>query len=332
MQEVYKSLSAKVGLPDSTYLPEVWRILLTDEEAKAADALPQSAQDLSQLWGEPLQRVEPILNSLFRKGAAFKAKKADQVTYKLAKNIIQLHDACLLWDGASQPFFELWKKIMDQEFTAMLRNMPEDVQLPSFMRVIPIQQTLAPKSDVLTFEECEKMIDESATIAVVRCPCRLSQQNCDRPIETCIQLNRGAEYVVDRGHGRQIDKDEALAILKQAEEAGLVHMSENRSFGNAICNCCSCCCEMFRLMEFSGKSWILSPSRFLAHVNEACNACQACLDVCPTQAISLDGQLAQVSQADCIGCGLCANACPEDAIVLNPVRPKEHIPDPRPAR
>ncbi|TFH41577.1 MAG: hypothetical protein E4G96_05235 [Chrysiogenales bacterium] len=49
-----------------------------------------------------------------------------------------------------------------------------------------------------------------------------------------------------------------------------MQMTENRIAGNAICNCCSCCCEMFRLIEHSGKQWILSPSRFLARVGEGC--------------------------------------------------------------
>jgi ferredoxin len=207
----------------------------------------------------------------------------------------------------------------------MMKSMPDTFKLPSFMRVIPIHETIEARNEVLTYEECARLIDASEQVAVVKCPCRLSQKNCDAPVEACIQINRGAEYAIDRGHGRKITTQEAMEILKKAEDAGLVHMTENRISGNAICNCCSCCCEMFRLMKFSGKKWILSPSRYLAVVNDACTACGSCVDACPVHAISMN-DIAAVNADACMGCGVCAAICPVDAITLSQVRPAEHIP------
>ncbi len=325
MEDLYKDLNTRVGLGHSKYLGQIWQILCTEEEIKVAALLPGKPEEISEKSKRNLEEIKQILHSLFMKGAAFKGIRDGETTYKLPKNVVQFHDASLLWDGATPSFFDLWKGVMDEEFTGLMAAIPDENQMPSFMRVIPIQETVEKESSLLTYEECEKLIEGSQKVAVVKCPCRLSQQQCDAPLEACIQLNRGADYVLDRGHGREISKAEAMALLKQFEEAGLVHMAENRNKGNVICNCCSCCCEMFRLVTHSKKKWILSPSRYLAAVDETCTACGACVEICPVEAISL-AERAEIDEAACLGCGLCASTCQEDAVQLKQVRPEDHIP------
>ncbi|OHD65461.1 MAG: hypothetical protein A2176_13065 [Spirochaetes bacterium RBG_13_51_14] len=325
MEELYRQLNTKFGLGNSKYLTEIWQILCTDEEAETANVLPGTADDISAKTGTDINDTNRTLLSLFKKGVAFKSTTNGKTKYKLAKNIVQFHDASLLWEGATQEYYDLWKKVMDEDFTGFMKSLPDTVKLPSFMRVIPVHESIEPQTTVLTYEQCAKIIEESDSVAVVKCPCRLSQRNCNAPLEACIQVNRGAEYTLDRGHGRKITKQEALEILKRSEEAGLVHMVENRSRGNVICNCCSCCCEMFRLMKSSGKKWILAPSRFLASISEECTSCGACVEVCPVNAIAMNG-IASVKADDCMGCGLCATVCPVSAVTLGPVRPEGHIP------
>jgi len=48
---------------------------------------------------------------------------------------------------------------------------------------------------------------------------------------------------------------------------------------------------------------------------EECTACGLCVEVCPTDAISLD-DIAQIDQEKCNGCGQCVVECPQDAISL----------------
>ncbi len=48
---------------------------------------------------------------------------------------------------------------------------------------------------------------------------------------------------------------------------------------------------------------------------EKCTGCGVCLDVCPNEAISLNG-LAQVRDDVCTGCGTCVPPCPAGAIAL----------------
>jgi len=323
---LYRDLCSKMGLVNSESLFNVWQTLCTVDEARVALMLPGHVDELAARSGGAPARMNEVLTSLFKKGAVFKSQRDGKTVYKLAKNIIQFHDASILWDNADQNFFDMWKRVMDEDFAGMMRSLPESVKLPSFMRVIPIDEHIRHGSAVLPYEECVHLVSEAEQLAVVKCPCRLSQQNCDAPIEACIQLNRGAEYALDRGHGRQISLEEALDILKKSEEAGLVHLAENKGYGNVICNCCSCCCEMFRLKDNSQKEWILSPSRYHAVVDASlCTACGLCLDTCPVDAITL-GDVSEIETKLCIGCGLCAANCPEKAILLVPVREEQHIP------
>lgn len=49
---------------------------------------------------------------------------------------------------------------------------------------------------------------------------------------------------------------------------------------------------------------------------EKCSACKACVDACPSQAIQVPDQHAQVSESDCIDCGACVDACPSGALSM----------------
>lgn len=49
-------------------------------------------------------------------------------------------------------------------------------------------------------------------------------------------------------------------------------------------------------------------------VNEKCVSCLACVRVCPTQAIAVDGQTVRIVDEACVRAGACVPACPHDAI------------------
>ena len=49
---------------------------------------------------------------------------------------------------------------------------------------------------------------------------------------------------------------------------------------------------------------------------EKCTGCEACVEVCPVDAISVDDGLAKVNAEECTECGLCVEECPSEAISL----------------
>jgi len=46
-----------------------------------------------------------------------------------------------------------------------------------------------------------------------------------------------------------------------------------------------------------------------------CTGCEACAEVCPVEAISVD-QVARIDEETCIECGACADECPVEAISM----------------
>lgn len=65
-----------------------------------------------------------------------------------------------------------------------------------------------------------------------------------------------------------------------AEEAGLVHTSNNSADRPMIiCSCCPCCCTILRGRTQLGNLDAFAPSRFEAEVvSELCNGCGICSD------------------------------------------------------
>ncbi len=48
---------------------------------------------------------------------------------------------------------------------------------------------------------------------------------------------------------------------------------------------------------------------------EQCGGCGSCVDVCPTEAITLnDNNIAVIDMNKCEDCGACIDACPTEAI------------------
>jgi Na+-translocating ferredoxin:NAD+ oxidoreductase subunit B len=128
---------------------------------------------------------------------------------------------------------------------------------------------------------------------------------------------------------RAISKEEALRILGEAEEAGLVHSPGNyRDEHYYICNCCTCSCGVLRnVAEFSLPTAI-ARSAFVATVDaDACAGCGDCLERCQFGALSLPDGFAVVDAGRCVGCGLCAVPCPAGAIQLER-RPESEVTPP----
>ena len=61
---------------------------------------------------------------------------------------------------------------------------------------------------------------------------------------------------------------------------------------------------------------MVASSGYVAQVDEAvCEACAACEEVCPFEAIQVKGT-AVMNWETCMGCGVCVGRCPSEAMTL----------------
>lgn len=326
----YEQLAEHVGAGDSKIIPAIFETLANEAEARLllAAAPPATAEELSERTGIDVAEIQAMIDALFRKGLIFKSKKPDGTRYYRVRHALQFHDATAVAIDPSQKMLDLWKRFMETEWDDYSRKI-EGMLPSSVLRVIPVNVSVEPRTQILPFEDVKSMIDSARNVAVTRCSCRVIDGACGQPLEVCLQLDRAADYALERGTGRKLSRDEAIQMLDMCEDAGLVHVAENkRALGVVICNCCSDCCINWASTR-TGLRKFAAPSRFRATVDaEACNGCQLCVERCFFDAITMaDGNgLAVVDEDNCMGCGLCQVICAPDAISMEVVRPEEFIP------
>ncbi len=49
---------------------------------------------------------------------------------------------------------------------------------------------------------------------------------------------------------------------------------------------------------------------------EKCNGCESCVDECPSEAIKMTNEKAEINVETCVDCGACVDACPTEAISM----------------
>ena len=329
-KSMYQKLAESVGAGESKYIPGIFEKLADENEAQVllAAAPPATLQELAQKTGLNEKEIEKMIDPLFRKGLIFKSKKADGMRYYRVRNLFQLHDSTAVTVNPPKGMLELWKDFMAEEFDDYSRKLEEFLPAP-VLRVIPVNISINPETQILAFEDIKTLVANARNLAVTPCSCRLIDGKCGKPVEVCVQVDKAADYAIERGTGRKLEKDEALQLMRMCEEEGLVHVGDNRrALGHVVCNCCSDCCLNWPSLR-TGLGKFVVPSRFRARVeSEKCSSCGICLDRCHFEAITLEGEgdTAVVNEKKCMGCGVCLVTCPEEALCLEEIRPAEFVP------
>ncbi len=329
-KSVYQQLAEAVGAGGSATISAIFETLADEKEAALllAAAPPATVSEIAAKSGLTEAEVEARIDPLFRKGLLFKSKKPEATRYYRVRTVLQMHDSTAVIPDPPPKMLGLWKSFMEKEFHPFLRRVEEVLPNPA-VRVIPVNLSVQPETQILAFDDIRHIVTHARNLAVTPCSCRVIDGRCGKPVEVCVQIDKAADYALERGTGRKLEKEEALALLKKCEEEGLIHVSDNkRAPGHVICNCCSDCCLNWPSVR-TGLGKFVVPSRFRAEIDpDRCTACETCLGRCYFDALVMEGEggKAAVRPEKCMGCGLCLVTCPTEAVTLKAVRPAEFVP------
>ena len=322
VEEIYHQLSKAYGSPESKYLPKIFEMCLTKEEASVLLSLPRTPEEVAAKLSAEVPKIAVILKELFNKGFVFYKRVDSKFRYGLNNDLwTSILPDKRDFEKFGEEFLDLWQRYHDEE---VMPSYDAD-----YVRVIPIEKTIPMKwGEILPYEKISEILEDAKTIAVTECACRTMNRQCDNPTDVCLLFNEFAEIIIERGIAKRISKEEALSIVKRCEDLGLIHQLNNSEPEGYqfLCNCCSCCCSLLRGMIVLGKKDITAKSRYVSSVNsELCDSCGICVTRCQFGAISIVDSKAVVNKEKCFGCGLCASKCPTNAIELIQVREPEHI-------
>ena len=313
------------GAPMSPHLLEILKILYPGEEAEVALKLAiyenRTLSQVQETLPEKADRLEEILMSMARRGTVLTVQIPGQErVFRLLPSIVGFAEVPFL-DGVDTPekrrLAGLWKDYIDAEFGEELaRGVP-------LIRVVPVSESLRDESQVLPYDALAQRLEKVDFFAVGHCPCRQMAryvgEGCDHPTERCMHFGTLGRYLVESGKARSLDREEALRMLRDATEEGLVHVCDNvNGLLHTICNCCPCCCAFFRAKLTRGLP-TMSRSNYVARVDgETCIGCGTCEERCPVKAVEVVEGIARVDEETCIGCGVCTPTCEAgDAIRLS---------------
>jgi ferredoxin len=310
--------------------------IFTPEEAALASLMRLScepAADIAARVGVESKAAYRTLKGMVRKGLIRVEKGESQLSFGLMPFVVGIYEEQL--------------PRMDEKLAVLFEEYYQETRAgitratPSLHRVIPVEKAIPFEVEIFPHEQAFELLDEAQAWGVRDCICRVQQrligEGCDRPVENCLVF-APMEGAFDHSQTtRGISKEDALRILGEAVDAGLVHSAANhRDRHYYICNCCTCCCGIMRGVAEFGIPTAVASSDFYAVVGEdGCIACGDCVESCQFGALSIpeyvpstgSGPWCIVDYARCVGCGLCAVACPTGSMQLER-RPEGEVPPP----
>lgn len=345
--------AGSLPFPINDTIINILKMVITEEQAKFLVLLRKSSYNLEQI--KPLtdmddEALNKMIKDLNHSGAltAIPSKSTGVMVYRIVPFFPGMLEFTLMrgeTNEKTKKIARLWQKFFDE--IVKLTQMNYDLVINSLKsarsidRVLPVEEEIEVQEErIIPLEEMSKIIEEHDTIALTTCYCRHQKDLIGDSCKTtdlrknCIGFGRAAEFLIRENFGEKISKEDALRIMKESEDAGLVHKAFHNGLDptkeiEGICQCCKCCCGTFST-HYAGASPLLSQTSYLAKINEEnCVACGTCVEKCNAEAIELEDK-ARVDEERCIGCGLCAYHCPEDAIEMERTGPRNvFVPPPK---
>jgi electron transport complex protein RnfB len=332
--DAYKKLAGKLNQLPHHYPPTasgielrlLEKIFLPQEAILAAEMYytKEPATVIADRAGLNEKEAKKLLKEMVKKNLILFSKGESELVFGLMPFVVGFYEELL--PRLTKELAELFEEYF-QETQGLITG-----KGLALHRVIPVQESIDFEMEIFPYEKASDLINNAKSWGVRDCICRVQKRligdPCDHPVNNCLVFAPIENAFEHSEVDRQISQEEALQILHEAEEAGLVHTTGNyQEHVHYICNCCTCSCGILRSVAEFNRSTAVAKSNFQAVVDvELCLACGDCLERCQFNALDLNA-VCQVDAANCVGCGLCVPACPEGALVLVS-RPVGDVPQP----
>jgi Pyruvate/2-oxoacid:ferredoxin oxidoreductase delta subunit len=331
--QIYRELMEKFAKRGGRYpgmdIPEFYELareLFAPEEAVVATAMPKgfsTAEQLAQSLGKSTEEIEATLETMTAKGLLLAVNLTGTEIYRLPAFVPGIFEYQFMRGTKTEKDYKIAKLINNYRKAIDAINGIPEIKFPP-TRVIPVDEKIEVGNKIHTYDQMSAYVENSDPISVCTCFCRHEAElidpndSCGNRNDVCMQFGMGARFAIDQGMGREVSKKEALEILKECQEAGLVHCSVNRQDLEFVCNCCADHCVILEVALAQPKPGLALNSGFQPKLDpKECNACEDCVDKCPATALAMSKEdLPTVDLDRCFGCGVCATICPTEAFVL----------------
>ena len=276
----------------------------------------ETAEQVAERTGRPLEGMKEMLISMGEDGQLFAIQLGEQWFFKMLPWIFGIYEFQL--SRIDREFAELTEEYEPDFARQFYKNKPQ------LMQVLPIEEEITVQQEALPYERVSAIIEHGQSFRASDCICKKEREllgkTCDRPVQVCLAIAPVPGIFDDSPHGRVLTRNEAYELLRQSEEAGLVHLTANVQNGQIyICNCCKCCCGVLRsINELGIPAGDVVNAHYYAGIDpEECISCGVCAEQrCQVGAIEAEEDTYRIMQERCIGCGLCISTCPTQAIYL----------------
>ncbi len=301
--------------------------LFTPDDAEMVMKLKTDPEEISAIaarLGMGEAKLTEKLEDMAKRALVFRTRSGDQVFYNAHSFVVGIYE--FRFDHLDREFCEMFEDYLPQYMTPLAFIETKQT------RTVPIESSIASVPQAASYNQVREMIKEQKLISLQECLCRKEQKalgnTCKFPKYTCMGFANFGRYYIDNGWGKQIDVDQALKILDQAEELGLVLTSLNTQELEVICCCCSCCCPSLRFTKLLPQPAALNPPYYQSRIDsDLCISCGTCIERCPMDAIEAGDDCVSITiDGRCIGCGICVPTCPEEAISMVPNPDKKAAP------
>lgn len=323
-EKIYRQLSKRLdaipnGFPSTKSGVELRLLkkIFTPEEAALGTVMRltlEPADDIAARVGMDSRQVYRTLKGMSRKGLIRFKKGEGQFIFGLMPFVVGIYEEQL--SRIDKEFAALFEAYLKETIGTVISEQP------AVHRIIPMDKAIPFDLEIFPYEKASEIIESAKSWAVRDCICRVQQRligkGCEKSIENCL-IFAPIQGVFNRSEvNRVIEKQNALDLLKAAQEEGLVHSTGNYRQGlYYICNCCTCCCGIMRCLSEFGVPTAIAHSDFRAvHNDDTCTGCSTCVEHCPFGALTIWEDICSVDHSRCLGCGLCVTVCPTGSLHL----------------